>query len=203
MQLSDQQIDALCELVNIGFGRAASALSIMVGNRVVIEAPSVELFPLDKLDSVLKSMSKSEITTVHQVFSGRIAGTAILLMNQDSSSSLVDLLSGGKGTPRQMNAEDMEAMRETGNILLNAFTGSFGNLLQVHISFAVPRVQYESLRDMLDTLMIDQRELEYALLVRVNFQLSGGNVSGYVVIIMGIHSLETMLEAMRAAGYID
>jgi chemotaxis protein CheC len=203
MELSDQQKDALCELINIGFGRAASALSILVGQRVVIEAPTVDLFPLEQLNQELGNLSQNEITSVHQVFSGRIAGTAILLMDSFSSSALVDLLSGGDGNPHAMTNEDLEAMKETGNILLNAFTGSFGNLLQVHISFTVPRVHYESLRNMLDSLLIDQHELEYALLVRVNFQLTSGNVSGYVVIIMGIQSMAVMLESMRAAGYID
>jgi hypothetical protein len=64
-------------------------------------------------------------------------------------------------------------------------------------------VQFASLQSMLETLLIDQHELEYALLVRVNFTLIGGNVSGYVVIVMGIQSLNELLNAMRSVGYID
>lgn len=204
MQLTDQQKDALCELINIGFGRAASALSILVGQRVIIEAPFVNLYPLKDMDEVLGTLADGELTSVHQVFSGRISGTAILLMDSNSSSSLTDLLSGGNGQPRdEVSEADRAAMEETGNILLNAFTGSFGNLLQVHISFTVPQVRYLSLNNMINTLMIDQRELEYALVVRVNFQLTEGNVNGYVLIVMGIQSMEMLIDSMRAAGYID
>jgi chemotaxis protein CheC len=203
MDLSTQQQDALCELVNIGFGRAASALSILVGQRVIIEAPSISMFPLNDLDKVLDTLAVGEITSVHQVFSGQIAGTAMLLMDSESSTALVDLLSGGTGEQPDGQQVNHEAMQETGNILLNAFTGSFGNLLQVRISFTVPRVHYSSLRNMLSSLMIDQAELEFALVVRVNFTLTGGSVSGYVVIVMGIQSISELLDAMRASGYID
>ncbi len=203
MELTPQQKDALIELINIGFGRAASALSILVGQRVIIEAPSVELFPLLHLNEALARLSDGEVTSVHQVFSGRISGTAMLLMDSASSAALVDLLAGGNGKTVALSEADRETMQETGNILLNAFTGSFGNLLQVHISFTVPHVHFDSLRNMLHTLTIDQLELEYALVVQVNFTLTGGNISGYVVIVMGIQSMESLLEAMRAAGYID
>lgn len=202
MQLNTQQKDALCELINIGFGRAASALSILVGQRVIIEAPFVNLYPLMELQTVLNTLSEGEITSVHQVFSGRISGTAMLLMDNASSSALSNLLTGGVQSD-DVEERDREVMQETGNILLNAFTGSFGNLLQVHVSFTVPRVHYNSLHNMLNSLLIDQRELEYALVVRVNFQVTSDNVSGYVIIVMGVHSMEFMLEAMRAAGYID
>jgi chemotaxis protein CheC len=204
MELNSEQQDALCELVNIGFGRAASALSILVGQRVLIEAPSISLYQLSELDQVLQALAKGEITSVHQMFSGQISGTAMLLMDAGSSTALVDLLSGSPVIEdRNSRSTDREAMQETGNILLNAFTGSFGNLLQVRISFTVPRVHYSTLRNMIDSLMIDQYELEYALVVRVNFKLMGGNVSGYVVIVMGIQSISELLDAMRAAGYID
>lgn len=203
MEINEQQRDALTELINIGFGRAASALSILVGQRVKIEAPTVDLYPLGKVSSVLEVLSTGEITSVHQVFTGRISGAAMLLMDTHSTAALVDLLSGGSGEERELLAADREAMQETGNILLNAFTGSFGNLLQVHISFAVPLVNYMSLQDMLRSLLVEQKTLEYALVVRVNFTVTQGNVSGYVIIVMGIESMEALIEAMRAAGYID
>lgn len=203
MLLSEQQRDALSELINIGFGRAASALSILVGQRVLLEAPQVDLYPIDQLSVTLETLAGGEITTVHQVFSGKLSGDAMLLMDSQSATALVDLLSGGPGTPHPMSLQDRESLRETGNILLNAFTGSFGNLLHVHITFTVPHLHYDSLQNMINSLMIDQRELEYAMIVRVNFRLIQGDVSGYVVIIMGIQSLEALMDAMRISGYID
>jgi chemotaxis protein CheC len=45
MILNSLELDALSELINIGFGRAASALSALVGQRVLLEAPQVNILP--------------------------------------------------------------------------------------------------------------------------------------------------------------
>jgi chemotaxis protein CheC len=202
IELTSQQQDALAELINIGFGRAAHALSILVEKRVLLEAPQVKLYSVSELNEALQPLTQEEITTVHQVFSGKISGDAILLMDNHSASALARLLSDNEGEENVMTETDREAIRETGNILLNAFTGSFGNLLQVHISFTIPHLRCDSLQNIIHSLKIDQRELEYALLVRVNFRLTQGNVIGYVLIVMGLHSLESLIDSMRINGYI-
>ncbi len=202
MIMTPEQQDALSELINMGFGRAANALSILVGQRVLLEAPQVNVYPLREMEKALYFLSGREMTTVHQVFNGKLSGDIMLLMDTESATVLLDLLSGGSGSPHPMTSVDRDTMIETGNILLNAFIGSFGNLLNVHISFAVPHLRVESIRHMLNTLTIDRIEVEYALIVRIHFRLTEGEVSGYVVIIMGIQSLEALFDAMKTEGYI-
>jgi chemotaxis protein CheC len=94
------------------------------------------------------------------------------------------------------------ALVETGNILLNAFMGSFGNLLRVHITFTVPHLRQEYLREILTTLGSNNQDIEYALVVRIQFHLTQGDISGYVIIVMGISSIETLVHAMRAEGFL-
>jgi chemotaxis protein CheC len=202
MILTPQQIDALSELINIGAGRAANALSMLVSQRVLLKAPEVSVYPLLELETVIPGLTEQEIVNVHQIFRGKLAGDAMLLMDADSASVLVDMLSGGEGRPHPLNASDREALVETGNILLNAFMGSFGNLLRVHITFTVPHLQLESLREILTTLGSSNQDVEFALVVRIQFRLTQGDVRGYVIIVMGISSIETLVNAMRAEGFL-
>jgi chemotaxis protein CheC len=203
MLLNPTELDALNELINIGFGRAASALSTLVGRRILLEVPSVSIYPITELGKTLENLrGENKITNVHQVFRGKISGDAMLLMDSNSAAVLVDLMAGGSGNSHPLTAVDREALIETGNIILNAFIGSFGNLLRVHITFTVPRLKLESVEDMMSALSIENREIEYALIVKINYRLAQGNVSGYMVIIMGIQSLETLIEAMKTEGYL-
>jgi chemotaxis protein CheC len=202
MLLDPSELDALAELINIGFGRAASALSTLVGRRILLEAPQVNIYPIMELGQTLEKLGDTDVTNVHQVFRGKLSGDAMLLMDADSASILIDLMAGGAGNVHPLTASDREALVETGNILLNAFIGSFGNLLRVHITFTVPRLKIESVSHMLTSLTQDTQEIEYALVVKINFRLSQGNVSGYMVIVMGIQSLEVLVEAMRTEGYL-
>jgi chemotaxis protein CheC len=203
VSLTAPQRDALEELINIGFGRAAKALSVMVGQRVSLQTPSVEVYPLAELEKAFQFLVQREMTTIHQVFSGKLCGDIMLLMDVSSASILVDLLNDGIGEEKIITPADQETLTEIGNILLNAFIGSFGNLLNVHISFAVPNLRLESISQMMLSLTVDEMEIEFALVVKVMFKLTQGEVSGYVIIIMGIQSLEALFDAMRDQGYIE
>jgi chemotaxis protein CheC len=201
IHLSPVDKDALRELINIGFGRAASALSTLVSQRVLLDAPTVNIYPVQRLSSALSLMAGQEVINVHQVFRGKLAGDAMLLMETKSASILADMLAGGSGKPSQLSANDREALVETGNIVLNAFIGSFGNLLRVHITFTVPHLRIETLADLLHALATNDQGIEFALVVKIQFRLTQGDVTGYVLIVMGIQSLETLLQAMKDEGF--
>lgn len=200
--LQAHEQDALRELVNIGFGRAASSLSLLVSQRVLLDTPQVHIYPLDRLTEGLTALVDKELINVHQVFRGALSGNAILLMDQDSAAVLVDMINGGPGAPRSLDTADREALVEIGNIVVNAFIGSFGNLLKVHLTFTVPDLRVESLSEMMHMLSVDGRNLMYALVVEIAFHLSQGEVNGYVVVIMGIDSLDALLAAMKAENFL-
>jgi chemotaxis protein CheC len=71
MELTVLQRDALTELINIGFGRAAASLSRITGYRVLLDVPNVAVYPMDQLQGVLATMVHGEVATVHQVFTAR------------------------------------------------------------------------------------------------------------------------------------
>ena len=201
MLLSVAQRDALAELVNIGFGRAAASLSTLVQQRVRLSAPDVSVHLLAELYEQL-NFTQSEVTTVHQIFSGQISGDALLIMDVEGASSLIGLLTNEPPRLQRLSPSDREALMEVGNILLNAFVGSFGNMLNVHVSFAVPRLRLETIADLLNTLAVGQLEIRYALLVRTRFVILDGQVEGFVALVMGIESLDKFFDAMEKAGYL-
>ena len=198
MPLSPLQHDALTEVINIGFGKAAATLSALTGKRVILNVPEIFLVPPGEMDATLGQVLAGEVTTIHQIFTGKVSGNAVLILNQDSASILVDLVSGGPGEKRRLLASDREALQEIGNILLNAYVGSFGNILHLHIHFAAPQIQAENSTKLLDSITQDQADLSTLLLVRTEFVIGLGQISGYVLIIMGVESLENLLAAIDA-----
>jgi chemotaxis protein CheC len=201
MFLTPSQRDALSELVNIGFGRAAASLSYLVHRRIHLSAPNVSVHPLSEMQAHL-TFAHSEVATVHQIFSGPISGDALLMLEIDGAAHLVHLLNPDTGPAGvRLSVTDREALMEVGNILLNAFVGSFGNMLKVHVTFAVPRLRLDAIDDLLNTLAVGQQEIRYALLVQTRFEILESEVEGYVALVMGIESLDKFFNAMRDAGY--
>jgi len=200
MNLSDEQHDALAEVINIAFARTAASLSELTGQRVLIDVPRVTVAPMQTLAQSLTPLVHGDVATVHQIFSGPVTGDALLLLDYQDAVLLTDLMLQEQVRSQRLNASAREVLTEIGNILLNACLGVFGNLLQVHVSFAVPRLHLDDLAELLGSLMVGAHDLQYALTVQTGFQLQTSAVSGYMVIIMGVASMDQLIQAIDRLG---
>ena len=129
MDLTVGQRDALVELLNIGFGRAAAALSQLTGQRVLLDVPQVSIHGIQDLNKTLHTVLGDDVASVHQIFSGPVAGDALLVLDHKAAAMLKQLLTDEPPLPLPLDATAREVLTEVGNILLNACLGTFGNLL--------------------------------------------------------------------------
>ncbi len=197
MILTADQQDSLKELINIGFGRAAASLSKLTGHRVILNAPEVNVYTITEVGQALEAdIGRDDIATVHQVFSGSVTGDALLILDTGSAAVLKELLTGESALPLKVDASAREVLTEVGNILLNACLGTFGNLLKVQVSFSLPRLNLDALNDVLQSLVIEHQELQYALVVRAGFNLRDSTINGFVVIVLGIAALDRLIRAV-------
>jgi chemotaxis protein CheC len=88
-------------------------------------------------------------------------------------------------------------LTEVGNILLNACLGTFGNLLHVQVSFSVPHLNLDTLHHVLQSLLINSEGLRYALVVQAGFKLKDAEVTGYLVIVLSVASLDRLIRAVE------
>jgi chemotaxis protein CheC len=197
MELTVVQRDALTELINIGFGRAAASLSRITGYRVLLDVPNVAVYPMDQLQGVLATMVHGEVATVHQVFTGPVAGDAFLALDARAAALLKELLTNEPALPLRLDASTQEVVTEVGNVLLNACLGTFGNLLKVHVSFSVPKLSIDSLGFVLDSVTVGQQELRYALVVHAGLRLREGTVRSYLIIVLSVSSLDVLVQAVE------
>jgi chemotaxis protein CheC len=197
MKLTVPQTDALTELINIGYGRAAGALSELTGYRINLEVPRIAMHPIEEIAPLLDRLVKGEVASVNQVFSGPISGNALLLLDEKAARVLSELLTDEQSTSNDFDAGAREIITEVGNILLNACLGVFGNLLQVQVSFAVPRLRVDTINSVLQSISVQEEELSYGLMIHTQFHLRASNVTGYMVIILGITSLDRMLQELE------
>jgi chemotaxis protein CheC len=195
MKLTETQQDALSELLNMGFARTASALSELTGHRVLLEVPQVSIHPIEELSGKLGTFVTGEIATVQQIFTGRVSGNAMLLLNYDGAVQLTELVTPEQNSHRdRLDASAAEVLTEIGNILLNACLSVFGNLLQMQISFSVPRLHLDALDGLLHSLSIGKAEMRYAMVVYTGFRMKENSIQGYLVMVLSVVSLEKLLE---------
>lgn len=197
MELNSAQRDALVELLNIGFGRAAAALSQLTGQRVLLEVPQISVQPVELLDQALRPLLADEVASVHQIFSGNVAGDALLVLDYKAAGMLKELLTDESPLPLPLDASAREVLTEVGNILLNACLGTFGNILKVQVSFSVPQLSLETLHAVIQSLLVNKEGVRYSMIVHAGFRLRDTEVKGYIVIVLSVASLDRLLRAVE------
>ena len=191
--------DALTELFNIGLHRAAASLSEITGQRIIVDLPKLWVCPISETHDRLLQLLHGDLATVHQIFKGPVTGDAVLVLEYGSAARLATLLTdGGVGIGGRLDQSAREVLAEVGNVILSSCLSAFGDMLQVAVSFSVPRIQVESLDAMLRSLQVDNTELQFALLAATRFRLTEGEVGGYLIIAVGLTSLGLISRALAA-----
>ncbi|HEU4508221.1 MAG TPA: hypothetical protein VFR78_08290 [Pyrinomonadaceae bacterium] len=198
MKLTERQTDALSELINIAFARTGAALSELTGHRVVLNPPEVAVYRTEELRPALAKFVPGDVASIHQVFAGPVAGDALLLLNYEGAVHLTDLLTDGHKPSNHLDESAREVLTEVGNILLNACLGMFGNLLKVHVTFSVPRLHLETLDELIGSITEGKTDLHYALVVYTAFHIRDSSVTGFLVIVLSVASLDRLIQEVDA-----
>ncbi|GAB4271222.1 MAG: chemotaxis protein CheC [Deferrisomatales bacterium] len=196
VELTEGQKDVLTEVVNLGMGRAASSLSRLTGERVLLEVPRIAILTLDRLDEELAPVLRQEVCSVLQGFHGDITGDAILFLPVDSAANLVGLLVGRSLPLERITELEQAALMEVGNIVINACLGSLSNLLETRFSFLVPQVAVRNFRAILRSGALGEGEAaRVCLLIESRFRVKEREVDGYLAVVVGVESARALAAA--------
>jgi chemotaxis protein CheC len=190
---------ALTELFNIGLHRAASSLSELTNQRILVDLPRLWVCPIDETYARLTEFLSGDLATVHQIFRGSVTGDAVLVLDYDSATRLTAMMTdGGVAIGGRLDQSAREVLAEIGNVILSSCLSSFGDMLHVSVTFSVPRMHVESLEGLLRSLQVESEEMNYALLAATRFRLTEGEVGGYLMIAVGMTSLSLISRALAA-----
>jgi chemotaxis protein CheC len=65
------------------------------------------------------------------------------------------------------------------------------------VSFSVPHLNIESVGAILETLMVREQGIRYALVVHAAFRLRDTQVTGYMMIVLSVASLDRLIRAVE------
>jgi len=189
--LSELQLDALTELVNIGVSRAASSLREMVGSQVHLSVPNVTLETRAGAIAILAKREISNLVAVHQVFEGDITGRALLIFPETKSLELVRAITGGDLPLEDIIELEQEALAETGNILLNSCLATIANMLQRSLKMSLPEVLRGNAATFF-SLAPPPEAGDVVMFLYITFAIRERDISGYIAMIMDLPSLTAL-----------
>jgi chemotaxis protein CheC len=188
--LTELELDALGELVNIGVSRAAASLGTMVGEQVLLSVPSVVLVSRSRAAELISASRLDLLVAVRQEFHGDVSGRALLIFPEKNSLELVRAVAGEELSLEDILELEHEALAEIGNIILNACIATVANLLQRSLTMSLPEIVRGTSEGLFD-LTVSLAE-DVVLFVHINFRLKGRQVVGYVAMVMDFASLASL-----------
>lgn len=196
--LSAIQKDVLIEILNTNIGLAASQLSEMVNQKIILTVPQLDLTKGNEID--MDSFAKNTIdfrTSVLSVikFGHNFSGNAYVIFPADKAKDLVDACTGEESSDElvksDLNEEDIDVIKEISNIIVNSLIGEFGNLLHVRLDFTFPQTELALVDSVTNTIFPEDIHF---LSMYTSFLLSDSNVKGMIFIALSVDSEKMLIQ---------
>ena len=201
-QLTDIQLDALQEVANIGAGHAATALSQMIGGRIMITVPRVSVTPLEEVPRQLAD-PEEPIAAVLMHMLGDLTGRTLLIFPTPTAKRLAELM-----LRRPINLEDelndleQSAVKECGNILSAAYMNALSEFRGMMLLPSPPSLAVDMSGAVLTTAYLQfGAEPNYVVCVESEFLMdeSSERLRGLFLLLPDPASLQAILRAVRVA----
>lgn len=196
MQLTNEQQDAVTEIINIGVGRAAASLSEMLGQRLDLRVPSVTVCDLAGLAEKLEQDESGVELSVVQDFAGNLSGRAMLAFPRRSGIELGKVLGEVDDPNDELSIDLVGILEEVGNIVLNGVLGTIGNMTTTALEYSVPRlVQGLEVTQMVSCDILAAEEIEQMVIMAdAHFTVVDSSITGSLILLFDVRSLRSIVQ---------
>jgi chemotaxis protein CheC len=195
--LTELELDALTELVNLGVSNAATSLREMVREEVILSVPKVTVVSREEAIGTLAERETKRLIAVHQDFDGDLKGRAFLIFPEAKSMELVRAVIEGDLSLEELMELEQEALAETGNVILNGCLGTMADQFERSLRISLPEVVHGDGAEFL-TLSPHAHVSDRVLLVYINFAVRQRDITGYIALLLDLPSLATLQELLGA-----
>ncbi len=200
--LTTIQLDALRETANIGAGHAATALSQMTGNTIMIKVPAISVASVEALPAQFSS-SEEPVAAVMMHMLGDLSGRTLLVFPKPTVMRLAELmLRRPVGSSVAFSELETSAIKEAGNILSGAYMNALSDFLGMLLLPSPPTLVIDMSSAVLTSAFAEfAPEPDDVLCVESEFVLVDmqQTLRGFFLLLPDPASLQVMLRALRLA----
>jgi len=195
------QLDALREVANIGAGHAATALSQMVGQTIMISVPTINVARLEDVPPQVGEPDQP-VAAVLMHMLGDLTGRTLLVFPRRTAVRLAELLLHRSTPGEDFSEMQQSAIKEAGNILSSAYMNALSDFMGMMLLPSPPSLAIDMSTAVLTTAYLQfGSDKDYVFCVESEFRLSdvGEKLSGYFLLLPDAASLQAILRAVRVA----
>lgn len=210
----DLEEDILRESLNLGVGRAAAALSELIGLEVEIFFPELHLLPKRQAVDLLSKKFSTTAWAVQQYFHCRedvslLAGNIFLFLSDGAQDTPLGQMITELSTRESPPLPEIEVAQEVGNIILSACLSGVADMLAMELVGATPQVHRTELRPLLlgivrhgdyDPVTVNRRrslaDQDLVIHLLLHFETQANAVDGAVMIFLDLITIPFLKQAL-------
>lgn len=199
MELDQMKQDILKEVANIGAGNAATAFSGMIGQKINMTVPKVELVEIQELPAITGD-EEEYIACIMINFSGEISGKILLVVDMENVEKILKLIFSTDDLP----GKEMQhsALNELGNILSGAYLKAINDFTDLDLDQSVPAMAYDMAGAVLSSSVIDYSQTEdFILLLETEFLAGEEKIELFYFFIPEKDSLDFLFKRLVGGNF--
>lgn len=163
-------LEMLETITNEGFRNAADGFSGMIGRKIEVNNPSLELVPLLTIPRMVGGV-EDDAVGVYLRFDGDMPGQIMMVIPYQKALELSDLLMGlPQGSTQTLGSIERSALGELGNLCGSFFLNSIAKTIGASFRPSPPAVMVDMVGAILDIVVATVGGVsEHVLLVHANF----------------------------------
>lgn len=190
--LTPEEIDTLGEIGNISMGTSATTLYALLGQKVKITTPRVEITTWDE---IAKLFVKPFVAVKVQYVNG-LEGLNMLIVKEEDVKIITDLMMGGDGLGNvsgELNELHLSAISEAMNQMIGSASTSLSSMFDKRVDISPPESTLVDGASNIDRIKIDNE----SSIVMVMFRLQVGDlIDSEIMQLLPIQFAKEMVEKL-------
>ena len=198
------EFDALRETGNVGAGRAATALSRLLGRQVHIDVPRASVISLEEFPALVGG-TENVVAAVYFTVLGEAPGRLVLVVEAQSLGPLLTNLLGHRvESTTPLSDESASAMKELGNIVCGNYLNAMSELVGFPLLPSVPALAVDMAGSVLESVAADAAQCgSQALLLESRLLDWGQPLPLYLFYLPEPDALDSLLAGLARSTGVD
>ncbi len=198
MQMTDDDLDKVRVIANIGITEAAESLSKILNKQIDLSIPDVRFIAVENIPGTIGDVDNVYIG-VYMPLVGDITGTILFSLMEEKGFELIDHLYGiESGRTNELTEDGESALKEVTNIIGSSVVNVFSDKIGMALKPTVPTIVHDYMQATLDSILVMYNvENDYALVMETDFFYGDDRVIGNLLILPDAESLKTIVSKLR------
>jgi chemotaxis protein CheC len=200
LSLKPMQLDALREVANIGAGHAATALSQMTNQTIMISVPTINITPLEEVPPHIGN-PEEPVAAVLMNMVGDLAGKTLLVFPRSTAIRMAEIMiKRPHVTAGELSELEQSAIKEAGNILSGAYMNALSDFMGLMLMPSPPSLAIDMSQAVLTTAYLQfscDRDLVFCVETEFLMQDANERLRGFFLLLPELESLRAILRAVR------